>query len=358
MTRSKLDRAYKFLIILALSITALILIKDIAVPIAFAGLFAIVLLPIEKRIEARLGRIFSITIVLVGSLIVLGLVIWFVIAQLSSLAASLPSIEERFSDFVNNLSGSVHEQLNIGLDEQIQLLKDGLKNLSTYVGDLVLSTSYLAYFFIQVPIYVFLFLFYRDRFQEFLLAIVPGSDLKWKDEIQNVVRSYISGLALVVIIAGALNSIGLLILGIDHAIFFGFLSGALTMIPYIGITIGALLPTLLALITKDSAWYAVGVIAVHSFVQFLEGNFITPKITGSKISVNAMAAILALLIGGKIWGIVGMILAVPAVGILKIVLSYSTELKPFVILLGDKNSDEIRRLEKESDPPAIPPTTA
>ncbi len=76
------------------------------------------------------------------------------------------------------------------------------------------------------------------------------------------------------------------------------------------------------------------------FVQFLEGNFITPKITGSRISINALAAILALLVGGKIWGIAGMILAVPAVGILKIILSYSDELKPLVILLGDEKHKE------------------
>jgi predicted PurR-regulated permease PerM len=141
------------------------------------------------------------------------------------------------------------------------------------------------------------------------------------------------------LIAAVLNSIGLLLLGIEHAIFFGFLSGTLTMIPYVGITIGAALPTLVALVTKDSGWYAVGVIAVHSVVQFLEGNFITPKITGSKISINALAAIVALLVGGKIWGIAGMILAVPAVGILKILLSYSTSLKPFVILLEDKHRE-------------------
>jgi putative heme transporter len=86
----------------------------------------------------------------------------------------------------------------------------------------------------------------------------------------------------------------------------------------------------------------VGVIIVHGVVQFLEGNFITPKITGSKISINALAAIVALLVGGKIWGIAGMILAVPAVGILKILVSYSSSLKPFVILLEDKStpSDE------------------
>jgi predicted PurR-regulated permease PerM len=140
---------------------------------------------------------------------------------------------------------------------------------------------------------------------------------------------------------------GVFFLGIYHPIFFGFLSGTLTVIPYIGITIGASLPAILALVTKDSAWYAVGVVAVHAVVQFLEGNFITPKVTGSRISINAMAAILALIVGGKIWGIPGMILAVPAIGIAKILMSYSPSYKPLAALIDDRAVPEPVQIETD-----------
>ncbi len=334
-----LDRLYKSLVVMAIAIAALILTKDIVMPIAFAALFSVVLLPLAKRFEKKTSRIISITLVLLIAFLVMGLLFWFVIAQLASLTESLPDLEGKFLALITSMSDQVNAIFKIDTSEQTQLLKDALKNFSSYFGSVLLSTSYFAYFFIQVPIYIFLFLLYRERFKDFLLAVWPDSSLKWKDEIQQVVRGYISGLTIVTIIAGVLNSIGLLLLGIEHAIFFGFLSGLLTMIPYVGISIGAALPALLALVTKDSVWYAVGVVAVHGFVQFLEGNFITPKVTGSKISVNALAAILALLVGGKIWGITGMILAVPAVGILKILLSYSPRLKPIVILLEDKHNE-------------------
>jgi putative heme transporter len=332
-----LDRIYKSLMVIGLVIMGLIFTKDIVMPIAFAGLFSVVLLPLARRFERKAGRIFSITLVLLMAFIAMALVSWFVVAQITSLTRSLPDLEAKFLTFISVVSEQANQLFEIDTREQTQLLKDALKNFSSYFGSVLLSTSYFAYFFVQVPIYIFLFLLYRERFRDFLVASWPDSSLKWKGEIQTVVRGYISGLTIVTLIAAVLNSVGLLILGIDHAIFFGFLSGTLTMIPYVGITIGAALPTLLALVTKDSAWYAVGVVAVHGFVQFLEGNLITPKITGSKISINALAAIVALLVGGKIWGIAGMILAVPAVGILKILLSYSPSLKPFVILLEDKN---------------------
>jgi putative heme transporter len=164
-------------------------------------------------------------------------------------------------------------------------------------------------------------------------------------------QGYISGLMLVTLIIAALNTFGLLILGIDHAIFFGVLSGVLTIIPYVGIFIGALFPVLMALITKDSAWYALGVVIVFTVVQFLEGNFITPRITGSKVSINALAAIIALLIGGKILGVAGMILAVPAIGVVKIIIAYSQRLKPFVILLGDDVEKDKPKDPTENTPP-------
>src|SRR5690606_7808980 len=119
---------------------------------------------------------------------------------------------------------------------------------------------------------------------------------------------------------------------------------------YVGIFIGALLPTLLALITKDSAWYAVGAVAVFMVVQFLEGNFITPRVTGSKVSINARAAIVAPLPGGKILGVAGMILAVPPIAVLKIFLAYSRRLNPFVILLGDVDEEDTKKDPTEHTP--------
>ena len=272
-TGFKFKVVYQYLVVLALTIAFLVLSKDILMPMAFAVLFSVVLLPVVKFFGKKMGEIAAISLTLFCVLILMLMIGWFVISQLSSLAASLPDLEQKSLDLITQISDSLNSKFKVSTTEQVQYLKDGLKNLSSYLGSILLSTSYLAYFFVQVPIYIFLFLLYRNRFKEFLLAIKPGSDLKWKDEIQSIVRAYISGLTLVVLIAGVLNSIGLLVLGIDHAIFFGFLSGALTMIPYVGITLGAALPTLVALITKDNIWYAVGVVAVHGVVQFLEGNF-------------------------------------------------------------------------------------
>jgi predicted PurR-regulated permease PerM len=273
--------------------------------------------------------------------------------QIIGLANDLPNLESKFYSFLEKAQATISAQLNMEIKEQNELAKDLAKGVSGFVGAFLLSTTNTLSTLIQIPIYLFLFLIYREKFKQFFLSMLPNDneEFAWKKDIENVIQGYISGLLLVTLIIAALNTIGLLFLGIDHAIFFGILSGVLTIIPYVGIFIGALFPTLMALITKDSYWYAIGVVSVFTVVQFLEGNFITPRITGSKVSINALAAIIALLIGGQILGIAGMILAVPAIGILKILLSYSHRLKPFVILLGDDDMKEKQQDPTEHTPP-------
>jgi putative heme transporter len=334
----RLDYTYKLFVVVALSIALVIVAKDIVVPMAFAAFLSVVMLPAVRKLERKkIGTGLSISIVLFGTVLIVGLMIWLVVDQVVGLINDLPNLQSKFETSVNQLSRTLRRDFGISTSEQNKLLGESVRNVSVYLGDILISTTNTLSILVQIPIYIFLILIYRDKFKDFFLSLIPGDEeFAWKKDMERVIQGYISGLTLVTLIIAALNCLGLLFLGIDHAIFFGILSGVLTIIPYVGIIIGALFPVIMALITKDSAWYALGVVIVFFIVQFLEGNFITPRITGSKVSINALAAIVALLIGGKILGIAGMILAVPAIGVVKILLSHSQHLKPFVILLEDK----------------------
>lgn len=351
----RLDYIYKLFVVIALGIAATMLASDLVVPLAFAAFLAIVMLPVVKKLEKRrVAPWLAITIVLVATVVVVGLLIWLVVNQVVGLIADLPNLQTKFENSINEMSGTLRD-FGISTTDQNNFLREGMRTVSTYLGDVLISTTNTLSVLIQIPIYIFLILIYRDKFRDFFLSLIPGdNEFAWKKDMERVIQGYISGLTWVTLIIASLNCIGLLALGIDHAIFFGILSGVLTIIPYIGIIIGALFPLIMALITKDSVWYAIGVVIVFAVVQFLEGNFITPRITGSKVSINALAAIIALVLGGKILGIAGMILAMPAIGVLKILLSHSEHLKPFVILLEDKDrsaskdedDDEVREKPK------------
>jgi predicted PurR-regulated permease PerM len=333
---NRLDYTVKVLMVIALIILGVTLAQDIVVPLLISGILTVVLIPAVKRLEKKFPSTLAISIVLLTTFILFLLAGLLIVNQFTSLVKDLPNLETKFNLLIDQISSSLQSELGMSIREQNQLLKNSLSTLGGYATGVLTATTNVISLLIQIPIYIFLFLIYRDRFKLFFRSFLSKlEDEAWKKDIENVVQGYISGLLLVTIIVAILNSIGLLLIGIEHAIFFGILSGILTIIPYIGIFIGAALPVIMSLLTKDSLWYPAGVIIIFSVVQFLEGNFITPKITGSKVSINALAAIIALLIGGKILGIAGMILAVPALGVIKIILSHTTHLKPFVILIDD-----------------------
>lgn len=351
----RLDYTYKLFVIIALVLTAVILIQDIVIPLAFAAFLSVVMLPAIKWMESKkMNTVLAILLVLIGLSSVLILLGWLIVDQIAALLQDLPDIETRLNAFTTKTSRMLRNEFGFSLSEQNTFIKDVLKSVSTYAGDVLISTTNLISLIIQIPIYIFLFLIYRDKFRSFFQKLLPSQEeMSWKKDLENILQGYVTGLSLVTLIVATLNTIGLALLGIDHAIFFGLLSGLLTVIPYVGIFIGAALPTVLALLTKDSAWYGLGVVAIFSVVQFLEGNFITPRITGSKVSINALAAIIALLLGGKILGIAGMILAVPAIGVVKIIISHTDHLKAFVILLEDSKEEEEKKtvtIVSEDDP--------
>ena len=190
-----------------------------------------------------------------------------------------------------------------------------------------------------MPLYIFFFLLYRDFFRSFFYKVFGHTRRTKVDavfqRIYTVVKDYLAGLVLVICIVGTLNTVGLLILGVDYAVFFGFFGAVLILIPYFGIAIGSILPALFSLVTQDNPLVALGVIGVFLFVQVLEGNFITPYIVGSKVSINPLAAIIVLILWGQLWGVTGLILALPMTAIIKVIFDSVEPLKPYGFLLGE-----------------------
>lgn len=335
----KLDYIYKLLFIIVLSVFILIWCSDLFIPILLGAFIAFALMPVNQWLERRkIPRVLAITITLLAFIGVIGLFAYLVSVQLRELTQNLPNLQERFNHLLENGHQFIEHKFGLNIDEQQNLFQKGVDSTSSYISTILLSTSGVIANIIQIPVYVFLFLLFRNNFKKVLLSYFPvrkSNPRNWMQQIKKVIQGYVSGLLLVIAIIATLNSIGLLILGIPYAIFFGVFSAVLTIIPYIGNFVGCSLPVIMALITKDSAWYAVGVIGVYLLIQFLEGNLITPKIMGNKVSINALAAIIALLVGGKILGIAGMIVAIPAMGVLKVILSHSQYLKPLTLLMDE-----------------------
>ncbi len=318
--------------------------QGILIPLSFGGILAMLLYPICHRLEAiKLPRIVAIFICLI---LVIGL-IWglllLVINQLSVFSEELPAYSSKVTDLLSKLQIFVEQKLNIRRGKQgAELQKYGLealKNSGVYISNFLSGTSNLLANASLVPIYVFFFLYYRDFLRTFLQKLFKTTKASKVNlvisKIYEVVQSYLLGLFFVILIVAILNSVGLLILKIDYAIFLGTFAAFLLLIPYIGITIGSLLPITIALLTKDSPLYAVAVLGLFLAVQALESNFITPYVVGSKVSINSFVAIIALLLGGQLWGMAGLVLALPFTAITKVIFDNVEGLQPYGFLLGE-----------------------
>lgn len=334
--------AYTLIIILALGYL-LSIGKMVIAPIIFAIIISFLLYPLCLRLEKwKFSRVWAIVTSMLGVIVLLvGL-----IALFTTLFAGLFNDLDTFKrKLVQTMEDALEWIATIPIlhNNLEPLIKEGgmgwVDKFSAILGStLVSSTAFLGYL-VMVIVYVFLFLLYRTAFKKFILSWFSDErSLKMEAmlyQFQKVTQSYFGGLLIAICIIGTINSIGLYFIGIEHALLFGFFASFLTVVPYIGTTLGGLLPLIFAFFNYDELWRPIAVLIFYQVVQTVEGNYITPKIVGDKVSVNPLVAIVVLIVGGFFWGIVGMVLSLPLTAIARVLLSNFEQTKPFAYLLSN-----------------------
>ena len=335
------------LFLLALVIAFLIMAENILIPFAIAVLFTFLLLPVSEKLEQwHFPKALAIMISIILALALFSAMIYFLFSQVLSFVNEWPALEKTISMKWENLQQFVSETFHISRIEQQAWLTTKIKENASTGGVMVLglfsaTTSFLASFAL-IPIYIFFLTLYKNKLKEFV-RLVSKEDknehaLIVVKKVSRVSQKYLLGISLDILILSAINSTGFLIMGLPHAILFGVLASMLNIIPYIGVLIGSILPITMAFLTNDSLGYVIGIAAVCAITQFIDGNFITPNVVGSSVSINPLAATLALIASSLIWGIPGMILCLPLTGMAKVVCDNVESLKPYGFLLGEEVS--------------------
>ncbi len=336
-----LKKIAAFLIILFLTGHLLMISRSILTPLVFAAFFALMLKPMVERVESKVKKsIPSILLTFLMILIPIVGVLWIFSSQLATVMSDLPSITGKLEESTNIIFKKLNSQFGMSKSESEQMLSQNLSGSFGFLTTgLSVSGAVVVNFFLCI-IYTFLLVLYRNSIREFILIQVSEKERENTEgllgRVQSVVQDYLYGMVIVIGILGSLNSLGLYLIGIEYALLWGFLAAFLAIIPYVGTAVGGLLPFLFALATTGTFWQPAAVVALFTTVQFVEGNVITPLVVGNSISINPLAAILALLIGGSIWGVAGMVLALPIIAILKIYFKQIDYLKPVSLLLSDE----------------------
>ena len=332
--------------------------KVVLIPLSIALLISFMLLPVVKRLEGWGVN------TLLSSLLSVLLMIGIIGGGITLFSAEIMNLSDEVNDFTGKILKTFSEALvfinnNIHFIDDLnrdELIVNGKKWIKESSGFLLQNTfSNTASFLtglVSSIVFTFLLLLYRKGLTNAFVAF--GDDhnkrnvFRMLKNIQRVGKKHLSGMLLLVIIMGLANSIGLWIIGIDSPFLFGFLAATLSIVPFVGGLIGAIIPVLYALMSTDSLLIPLAVIILFWGVQVIETNFLTPKIVGSNINVNALIAILSLLIGATMWGVAGMVLFLPFAAMLKVVCEEFDQLRPVSMLISNNISNDGKERTKAS----------
>ncbi len=310
---------------------------DILVPLAFAILISILLNPLYTRLESKMPKVGAILLtLLIATLAVAGL-FYFLSTQISVFLDSLPQIKQKISMLLVQFQGWSKEKFGIDMKNQLAALTSG-----SGTGGMLSSTVAPVLSFISVvlllPTYVFLFLYYKPLLVDFLFQIFSEKySLRVAEilsETKAAIQNFMQGLMIEMVIVSTMNAVALLIIGVPSAIVIGVIGGILNIIPYLGGLIAIALPILMVTITRDGFSGQIAVVISYLVIQFIDNNILVPRIVSSKVQINALISIVAVLLGGALWGVTGMFLSIPIIGVLKIIFDRIDEMKPWGGLLG------------------------
>jgi len=321
--------------------------QAIIIPLLFSFIIAILLNPIVNYLcNKKVNRFAAILISILLLIFCLIALIYFISSQIIMFSEMLPQLEEKINILIKQSIQWTSQILNVSTERingwLAQMQNEALTAGKSLIGTAILSVGGLIAVFLLLPIYIFLILWYKQLFLEFIGKLFPAEKHNTAAEIlaesKLLIQNYLVGLLTETGIIAVLNTLGLIILGVEYAVMLGVISALLNIIPYVGGIVAMALTIVIVLATK-SPIYALWVLVFFSIVQFIDNNVIVPKIVASKIKINEFVSILAVLVGSALWGIPGMFLSLPIIAILKVIFDRIEPLKPFGFLIGNTMSE-------------------
>ena len=358
--RFSIQKLSAALICLCIAVFVLYAGSSFFIPLTFAMLFAFMLKPICDRVEDFVrDRVVAILVTLVFVSSLIGGVLAFFFTQISRVMREADGVFESLRQAGIKVLATVGAWLRLDAREIQELFDNTVSSTVNAPLEIVstgLSTStVLITSLALIIIYTFFFLLYRTAAKHFVIGQLDNSNNEGGEEtlqeIQSVASNYLRGMGVVMLVLAVLNTAGLYAIGIQYAIVWGTLGALLAVIPYVGTALGGLLPLMYAIATTDTLWQPVAVIVLYALVQFVEGNFITPKVVGNSVRINALAAIVSIILGAALWGLAGVILAIPLLAMVRVVMDHVDPLKPVALLLSDDLYDHSDKFLREYNQP-------
>ena len=326
--------------------------QRIILPIVYATIIAILLNPVVNLfLKIRINKVVAITMTVMFAIILTLGLLYFISIQVSLFSKTYPVLKEKYNASSLHLINWISQNFNIEVYKINDWIKEtensAIRNMGGSIGQTLSTINGFLIVVVLLPVYLFMILFYKPLLLEFIHRLFKSSYQKEVLEVLNnskrIIQSYLVGLLLEAVIIATLNSVGLLILGIDYAVILGVTGALLNVIPYIGGVIAIALPMIMAFVTK-SATSAILVFGVYVIIQFIDNHFIIPSIVDSKVKINALVSVIVVIVGGALCGVPGMFLSIPVTAIIKVICDHIESLMPWGYLLGNIVPTKILKL--------------
>lgn len=351
----KLQRSVYILLAISLSICILYVAKEFLIPVALAGVLAMLFIRFCNILERKgLSRGFSAFISVLILIIGLGVLIFLLSWQLSGLTENIQSMKDRASSFFQDFKQWIDKSVGISSSQQEKIIEQqgqgGSGQAGSMLSGFISGVFGVAVNTILVLVYLFLFLFLRSRLKNFILKLVPSENEDRASKIISkstlVSQQYLGGLAMMIVMLWVMYGIGFTLVGVEHALFFAILCGVLEIIPFVGNITGTSITVLAVIAQGGQSETIIGVIIIYLVVQFIQTYLIEPLVVGDQVNINPLFTIMVLVAGELVWGIAGMVLAIPLLGVVKIICDHVPDLKPFGYLIGAEKKQKKGMLDK------------
>ncbi|MED4454405.1 AI-2E family transporter [Metabacillus fastidiosus] len=318
-----------------------VLLKTVLLPIVLASVVYYLLNPIvnflERKKVKRIYSIFLLYILIAGIItIIIVSVIPFLREQVMSLIYNVPTYSMDIEVLTRDVLGSevvnqVQHTLNINIaDFSSRLSEQAASLLNTTwigIGHFVGAVKDFVLAIVTLPFILFYLLKDGRRLPDFILNFLPVNMRRQTftvmKEMNNQISSYIRGQIIVSFCIGVLMFIGFQIIGLDYASVLAIIAGCTSIVPYLGPAIAITPALIIALVT--SPFMLLKLIIVWTIVQLIEGKVISPQIMGRNLHIHPITIIFIILTAGNLFGIVGIILAVPGYAVIKVITSHLFE---------------------------------
>ncbi|MCP5369641.1 MAG: AI-2E family transporter [Rickettsiaceae bacterium] len=324
-----------WLLILSSTIMLIYMVSDVVLPFIIAFIIAYMLYPATKFTSQKLDislpkagvMIFAIFMSIFATLVTI--IVPLMYHQISSFIKNLPYYQTKLQYGITNLLGKL-DQINPNISNKISAyLHDIIDNFVTlfssfvnHIWDYTLATINFFTICVIVPFALFYFLKDWGKITHSLESILPvkrkGKMQEITSSINQLLSNYIRGQLTICTILSIYYVIGFSLIRLDFALLLGLCSGFLILIPFIGTIIACIITLFSSYIAFGLDFHILYILILYSIAHFVEGYYLTPKIIGAKIGLHPVWIIFAVLVAANLFGILGIVIALPVAGIIKI----------------------------------------